>query len=234
MRSLVPPSFLLYCMHLWQLLNCLLYSNFLVNSSDWVIRVYDIEEIMKSKEGEAEALQRLQDLVNRQVHCVHVNHFPNPTLRKWTMHTIMYTCKDNTCTRIHTHSHTFTHMHTHSHTFTHIHTHAYLHHMYTHIQTFTHIHTHVHTFIHMHTCAHLHNTAHTHKPVNMQKMNFLFLSPLPLSPEHSGRNVPFQVMGRSLLLGHIGSMHCTYGTRGLAPLLRCSLDRRGKPCWTLQ
>ena len=34
-----------------------------------VIRVYDIEEIMKSREGEAEALQ---DLVNRQVHCDYV------------------------------------------------------------------------------------------------------------------------------------------------------------------
>ena len=47
-------------------------SNFLVNSADRVIRVFDIDVIMASfEEEEPEALQRLQDLVNRCVHaCV--------------------------------------------------------------------------------------------------------------------------------------------------------------------
>ena len=45
-------------------------SNFLVNSADRVIRVFDIDVIMASfEEEEPEALQRLQDLVNRCV-CV--------------------------------------------------------------------------------------------------------------------------------------------------------------------
>ncbi len=45
-------------------------SNFLVNTADRVIRVYDIDGIVcDGEEGEVEALQRLQDLVNRCV-CV--------------------------------------------------------------------------------------------------------------------------------------------------------------------
>ena len=40
-------------------------SNFLVNSADRVIRVFDIERIMADPASEVEALQRLQDLVNR-------------------------------------------------------------------------------------------------------------------------------------------------------------------------
>ena len=46
-------------------------SNFLINGSDRVIRVYDIDDLMKAVEGdtdkevEVEALQRLQDNVNR-------------------------------------------------------------------------------------------------------------------------------------------------------------------------
>ncbi len=47
----------------------LCHSNFLVNSADRVIRVFDIEEVLKQPEDEVEALQRLQDLVNRYV-CV--------------------------------------------------------------------------------------------------------------------------------------------------------------------
>jgi hypothetical protein len=43
-------------------------SNFLVNSADRVIRVFDIDVIMASYEDEEpEALQRLQDLVNRSL-----------------------------------------------------------------------------------------------------------------------------------------------------------------------
>ena len=48
---------------------CVVRSNFLVNSADRVIRVFDIEEVLKQPEDEVEALQRLQDLVNRCV-CV--------------------------------------------------------------------------------------------------------------------------------------------------------------------
>ena len=41
-------------------------SNFLVNSADRVIRVFNIEEIMEAgDDDDIEALQRLQDLVNR-------------------------------------------------------------------------------------------------------------------------------------------------------------------------
>ncbi len=40
-----------------------------MNSADRVIRVFDIEEVLKQPEDEVEALQRLQDLVNRYV-CV--------------------------------------------------------------------------------------------------------------------------------------------------------------------
>ena len=41
-------------------------SNFLVNSADRVIRVFNIDQIMESEDSdEIEALQRLQDLVNR-------------------------------------------------------------------------------------------------------------------------------------------------------------------------
>ena len=48
----------------------IVFSNFLVNSADRVIRVFDIDAIMASvEEDEPEALQRLQDLVNRCV-CV--------------------------------------------------------------------------------------------------------------------------------------------------------------------
>lgn len=49
-------------------LNCIvLVSNFLVNSADRVIRVFDIDAIMATldEDDEPEALQRLQDLVNR-------------------------------------------------------------------------------------------------------------------------------------------------------------------------
>ena len=43
-----------------------LHSNFLVNSADRVIRVFNIDQIMESEDNEdIEALQRLQDLVNR-------------------------------------------------------------------------------------------------------------------------------------------------------------------------
>ena len=41
-------------------------SNFLVNSADRVIRVFNIDEILKADDDDdIEALQRLQDLVNR-------------------------------------------------------------------------------------------------------------------------------------------------------------------------
>ena len=41
-------------------------SNFLVNSADRVIRVFDIDNIMEAeKEEDMEPLQKLQDLVNR-------------------------------------------------------------------------------------------------------------------------------------------------------------------------
>ena len=41
-------------------------SNFLVNSADRVIRVFDIDHIMEAeKEEDMEPLQKLQDLVNR-------------------------------------------------------------------------------------------------------------------------------------------------------------------------
>ena len=145
-----------------------------------------------------------------------ISHVASPYLHEQTMHT----CRDT-----HSHMHTLTHAHTH--TCTHAHTHTC-----TPMQTHTHAHT--------HTCTHMHTQNHTHaeNELNIFPSSLLSLSSilslLPLSPEHSGRSVPFQVMESSLLLGHIGSTHCTYGTRGLAPLLRCSLDRRGKPCWTLQ
>ena len=38
-----------------------------MNSADRVIRVFDIEEVLKQRDDEVEALQRLQDLVNRCV-----------------------------------------------------------------------------------------------------------------------------------------------------------------------
>ena len=65
-------------------------SNFLVNSADRVIRVFDIDVIMASYEDEEpEALQRLQDLVNRSPsppspttpslsHHISVCHLPPP------------------------------------------------------------------------------------------------------------------------------------------------------------
>ena len=48
----------------------ILCSNFLVNCADRVLRVYDLEQVMGETEednsaDEVEALQRLQDLVNR-------------------------------------------------------------------------------------------------------------------------------------------------------------------------
>ena len=42
-------------------------SNFVINSADRVIRVFNIDEIVKNIDDEVEALQRLQDLVNRLV-----------------------------------------------------------------------------------------------------------------------------------------------------------------------
>lgn len=45
-----------------------LLSNFLVNSADRVIRVFDLDSIMEAeKEDDLEPLQKLQDLVNRWV-----------------------------------------------------------------------------------------------------------------------------------------------------------------------
>lgn len=38
-----------------------------MNSADRVIRVFDIDDILGEEDGEVEALQRLQDLVNRYV-----------------------------------------------------------------------------------------------------------------------------------------------------------------------
>ena len=47
------------------------FSNFLVNSADRVIRVFDIEDIIaKKEENEIEPLQKLQDLVNRWVELI--------------------------------------------------------------------------------------------------------------------------------------------------------------------
>ena len=48
------------------ILFCIFSSNFLVNSADRVIRVFNIDEILKADDDDdIEALQRLQDLVNR-------------------------------------------------------------------------------------------------------------------------------------------------------------------------
>ena len=55
------------CRHTCIELFCTLFSNFLVNSADRVIRVFDIEDILREEDGDVEALQRLQDLVNRYV-----------------------------------------------------------------------------------------------------------------------------------------------------------------------
>ena len=143
---------------------------------------------------------------------MYISHVASPYLHEQTMHTYRDT---------HSHMHTLTHAHMHT---------------WTPMQTHTHAHT--------HTCAHMHTQTHAENELNIFLSSLLslttilslssILSPLLLSPEHSGRSVLFQVMESSLLRDHIGSMHCTYGTRGLAPSLRCSLDRRGKPCLTLQ
>ena len=49
------------------------YSNFLVNSADRIVRVYDVDDIVHNADSgsEPEALQKLQDLVNKYV-CVYV------------------------------------------------------------------------------------------------------------------------------------------------------------------
>lgn len=42
------------------------FSNFLINTADRVIRVYDSKEILTyGKDGEPEPIQKLQDLVNK-------------------------------------------------------------------------------------------------------------------------------------------------------------------------
>ena len=50
-----------------------LYSNFLVNSADRIVRVYDVDDIVHNADSgsEPEALQKLQDLVNKYVY-IHV------------------------------------------------------------------------------------------------------------------------------------------------------------------
>lgn len=42
------------------------YSSFLINTSDRIIRVYDAKEVIAcGKDGEPEPIQKLQDLVNK-------------------------------------------------------------------------------------------------------------------------------------------------------------------------
>ena len=45
------------------------FSNFLVNSADRIVRVYDVDDIVHNADSgsEPEALQKLQDLVNKYV-----------------------------------------------------------------------------------------------------------------------------------------------------------------------
>lgn len=50
-----------------------LFSNFLVNSADRIVRVYDVDDIVQNADSgsEPEALQKLQDLVNKYAYaCV--------------------------------------------------------------------------------------------------------------------------------------------------------------------
>ena len=59
-----------YCVFVYATYDNFLCSNFLVNCADRVLRVYDLEQVQGETEendmnGEVEALQRLQDLVNR-------------------------------------------------------------------------------------------------------------------------------------------------------------------------
>ena len=130
-------------------------------------------------------------------------------------------------TDIHSHAHTITHDHTHSHTCIHTHTHACVC-MYMYVHVYACVCTCMCMCVNECACVnHTHTNTENDFPLPIPP-------PLPLLPEHSGRSVHFQVMESSLLQGHIGSTPCTYGTRELAPSLRCSLDRRGKPCWTLQ
>lgn len=43
-----------------------IYSSFLINTSDRIIRVYDAKEVIAcGKDGEPEPIQKLQDLVNK-------------------------------------------------------------------------------------------------------------------------------------------------------------------------
>ena len=63
-----------YCVFNVYILACtylFLYSNFLVNSADRIVRVYDVDDIVDNADSgsEPEALQKLQDLVNKCV-CV--------------------------------------------------------------------------------------------------------------------------------------------------------------------